>query len=655
MASFKRLNRSDVISVPYVANKNWVFNYGLYPLTDQYVKIYKGTNVTGSFSIEADPATEGQYERLVYSQINHLFYQQYSSSALFLNTSSLISSLYYDGVSQFRATNSYFDYNENAGFVNYFPTGANEGIRVLSVSKDLYGQKVLPYQFELSSSAYYIKDDGIGNLIDYKNSNTYVGNIFYSHGISIITNQDYQLMFPITPLTSLINTSFRDITTPKTINVIPYVNGRGGNIITSSVVVDDTVLFTANIDGTVTCNISTAGNYATYYTITSQYTGSTSSSSTFTSNRSKIKVEVFNIPPTPTPTPTPTLTPTPTFTPTATPTPVPPTATPTPTPVPPTATPTPTPTLTPTPVPPTNTPTPTPTPTPTGAPTNTPTPTPTNTPTATPTPTPMIVGLTRCDNNVSTYYFIGAASSGTTVYSGGGICYTSTGPIYSTTGLTQIFGTIGYCDCIPPTTTPVASGIFVNTNNGGGFSFSGDACAASHYQSDADVLYVNTLTPTYGPSSNFTKVYTNPYLTNGYDGNNRSFLIINGSDAWSVTIGTDGSVNTWSLCAAPTATPTPTPTATPTPTPVPGYIATVREFDCTTCIWTGNIFSAFSTTPFTVTHYYSFNTAGSPATNSYRVMNSSSGIKGTQDFDFSNYMYTDAGTCFGACNALPIS
>jgi len=154
MASFKRLNRSDVISVPYVANKNWVFNYGLYPLNDQYVKIYKGTNVTGSFSLDTDPVTEGQYERLVYSQINHLFYQQYSSSILFLNTSSLVSSLYYDDASQFRATNSYFDYNENAGFVNYFPTGANEGIRVLSVSKDLYGQRILPYQFELSSSTY---------------------------------------------------------------------------------------------------------------------------------------------------------------------------------------------------------------------------------------------------------------------------------------------------------------------------------------------------------------------------------------------------------------------------------------------------------------------------------------------------------------------
>jgi hypothetical protein len=43
MASFKRLKRSDVISVPYVANKNWVFEYCPYPENDQNLVIFKGT------------------------------------------------------------------------------------------------------------------------------------------------------------------------------------------------------------------------------------------------------------------------------------------------------------------------------------------------------------------------------------------------------------------------------------------------------------------------------------------------------------------------------------------------------------------------------------------------------------------------------------
>ena len=169
MASFKRLKRSDVISVPYVANKNWVFEYCPYP-KDQYIKLYKGTNITGSFSTKYDAVTEGQYERLIYSQVNHLFYQNYSSSNQNLNTSSLISSLYYDGASQNRLTGSYFNYNDNPGLIRTLPTGAMEGIRILSINQDLYGQQVLPYAFELSSSGYYVKDDGIGNLIDLKNT-----------------------------------------------------------------------------------------------------------------------------------------------------------------------------------------------------------------------------------------------------------------------------------------------------------------------------------------------------------------------------------------------------------------------------------------------------------------------------------------------------
>ena len=74
MASFKRLKRSDVISVPYVANKNWVFNYCPYPENDQYITIYKGTNLTSSFNPDTEPVTENQYERLVYDSINHLHY-----------------------------------------------------------------------------------------------------------------------------------------------------------------------------------------------------------------------------------------------------------------------------------------------------------------------------------------------------------------------------------------------------------------------------------------------------------------------------------------------------------------------------------------------------------------------------------------------------
>ena len=355
MASFKRLKRSDVISVPYAANKNWIFEYCPYPENDQNVAIYKGTNVTGSFNPILDPVTEKQYERLIYSQINHLYYQQYSASADLLNTGSLLSSAYYEGVSQIKATGSYYNYNENPGLIKSFPTGAMEGIRVLTINQNLYGQQITPYHFQLSSQAYNIADDGIGNLrdvslagntyaINYAFNYTeegseidnYIGNVFYSHGIAIITNQDYQLMFPVPPLAQYLETTVFDSDSPKLIDLTTSTSARGNTIDYSSVTLfdEDDELFTNNNNGTLTLNTTTIGSYTTNYRFDAEVPGSDCDDNILTSNDSTIKVNVvrncnFIFTATSNPFPTPTPTPIP---PTPTPTPI-PGATPTPTPV----------------------------------------------------------------------------------------------------------------------------------------------------------------------------------------------------------------------------------------------------------------------------------------------------------------------------------
>lgn len=186
MSSYKKLNKSDVTFVPYYANKQWNFTSSSYTT---YASIYKGTNLTSSFASSSDPTTFNQYDRLIYAQINHLFYQSYSSS---LNTSSLANSLYYASASQQRPTSSYFIYNDNKNLVENFPTGANQNIRVLAINQNIYGNKVLPYTFNLTSSAYKITDDGYGNLYS---GSIHVGNLFYAHGLVIITNQNYQNIF----------------------------------------------------------------------------------------------------------------------------------------------------------------------------------------------------------------------------------------------------------------------------------------------------------------------------------------------------------------------------------------------------------------------------------------------------------------------------
>jgi hypothetical protein len=193
MSSFKKLIKSDVSVVPYYANKQWTLAYNCYPTSSEYLTIFKGTNITTSLFSENEPTNEGQYERLIYTQINHMFYQSYTGS---LNTSSLASSIYYESASQQRPTSSYFIYNDKDDLIKYFPTGVNESIRIIAINQPIYGNKILPNTFQVSSSKYNIQDDGLGNLYNYSGSITHVGNIFYAHGLAIITNQDYQLMFP---------------------------------------------------------------------------------------------------------------------------------------------------------------------------------------------------------------------------------------------------------------------------------------------------------------------------------------------------------------------------------------------------------------------------------------------------------------------------
>lgn len=189
--SFKRLNQSDVFTLPFVANKEW--NYSINsPTSSNNTVVYQGKNTTGSFSLNEPTSSLGEYQRLMYDMINHMFYQDYSSS---LNTGSLMKTLdNYESASSQRPTSSYFIYNENPAFVPMFPTGSNETIQVISVGRNIFGGKILPTSLRVSSS-FITTDDGKGNLLS---GSTQIGNVFYSHGLIIISNQTKQnLTYPL--------------------------------------------------------------------------------------------------------------------------------------------------------------------------------------------------------------------------------------------------------------------------------------------------------------------------------------------------------------------------------------------------------------------------------------------------------------------------
>jgi hypothetical protein len=222
MSSFKKLNKADVTTVPYAANKSWVLPYTSTP-NDGYAVYYVGKNEV--FNITNSTTTNSQYQSLIYSQINHLFHQSFTSS---LDTGSIMFNLNtYASASQQRPTASYFNYNTNPLLVKQFPTGANETIGVLSINQDIFGSKILPNSFQISASGVFIKDDGNGNLYDISQAQdqyidlnwvtlnytltgsliepgiNFVGNIFYAHGLTIITNQSSSYQNLLTGITSI--------------------------------------------------------------------------------------------------------------------------------------------------------------------------------------------------------------------------------------------------------------------------------------------------------------------------------------------------------------------------------------------------------------------------------------------------------------------
>ena len=182
MSSFKKLSKADVTTVPYAANKQWSFAYNSVPNDDKIV-FYRGKKE--SFNITGSKTTNNQYQSLIYSSVNHIFYQSYSGSLL--DTGSLMfNASTYQSASQYRPTGSYFIYNTNPLFVKNLPTASNSTIGVLNISHNIFGSKILPNSFRITSSVGTITDDGYGNLYT---GSEHVGNIFYAHGLVVITNQ----------------------------------------------------------------------------------------------------------------------------------------------------------------------------------------------------------------------------------------------------------------------------------------------------------------------------------------------------------------------------------------------------------------------------------------------------------------------------------
>ena len=327
--AYKKLNPAEIKSVPYVANKQYEYDSSSY--VDNNIQTYIGEYIPITTDQPFDPqndnlTTDQQYRRLIFESIRHLYYQNYvtkSSQDQDIGDDTLV---YPENTNYFWHSSSYDNYIQNTmnsgsfsnfksfpyfekvendydgtaayGSALYFVENAAK-IRVISIPKNIYGEGVKPYTFELSGSEFFIADDGQGNLFDYValtseyNAAEYsnpiskyagdanslavpVGNIFYNHGIAVITNQDYLCFIEGSPVARNDYPEILNVSTEKTLNILETDFDDCSQINTSSVKTftypgytfpDFSVSGSGDIVITPNINSVSPGGYGLYYSV----------------------------------------------------------------------------------------------------------------------------------------------------------------------------------------------------------------------------------------------------------------------------------------------------------------------------------------------------------------------------------------------------
>jgi len=197
MGAFKSLTSQDIIVSPLVVKGN----SGPYS-----IRFIRGRNTAFESTSDIPNVSPWPPASSIYASIKQLYYSNTlpNDPQPYIVADSQGNTI--EG-SQTANVNSRYDNYLQSGLypVKNFPTGSNEVIAVGIIPQSLFGEYITPNTFGFFSAP--IADDGQGNLY-FTPSRTYIGNIIYTHGIVIITNQSFA-----TSLLGLNSISFRPSTT----------------------------------------------------------------------------------------------------------------------------------------------------------------------------------------------------------------------------------------------------------------------------------------------------------------------------------------------------------------------------------------------------------------------------------------------------------
>lgn len=208
MAAFKQFNSQDIIVSPLEVNKSFTFKGdGKLSASNADVNRFLGKNI--NFTASTNYQTGFNSDSLILSQssiydsVKELYYSNYLTSSFGDDaiTASVLLGSEPSGdvlIGPNGSNGRYVNYLQSSLTQSrYFPTGSGENILVFSIPSKLFGDYIQPESFVLNlnndNSSWLttaeITDDGEGNLIS---ASINIGQIFYPHGIAVITQQDFE-------------------------------------------------------------------------------------------------------------------------------------------------------------------------------------------------------------------------------------------------------------------------------------------------------------------------------------------------------------------------------------------------------------------------------------------------------------------------------
>lgn len=258
MSAFKKLKSTDAFVTSYVAKKHWSItgseagNYGvqvLYAVSSSNQNFYLANGTQFGSSDLGTPANQGTwYRELVYRSLNQLYYSNYNeTNGSILNPEFLKQNISGSSTTtQYTAsTKHFYNFEETNLSPVEDPTNSSSGSRYLrelatvySLPREVIGTHIEPGSFKMvpkyvssiveAGGAYVtntyvdvgyvtndydhgsdgylngleaIVDDGEGNLkLALSSQHTNIGNIIYSHGLVILTNEDVAAYYRTHPL-----------------------------------------------------------------------------------------------------------------------------------------------------------------------------------------------------------------------------------------------------------------------------------------------------------------------------------------------------------------------------------------------------------------------------------------------------------------------